>query len=402
VGQYFYCNVSGINAARPGYQTILIQPVPGIGLTWANASYDSTRGLISTAWTNTGSTFELAVAIPPNTTAQVWVPTTATSVNAITESGVPAASSPGVTYVGTSNSYAIFAVGSGNYLWSSPFSIAVPPSVIITTTNQTGTSTNSAYTPPWNVVTNGSLIAGQPPTTAVGNFSEEASGRNVNSLTAGGSLSLSQIPGNVGYTTSTNYVTCGNGSGAGSLLIYTLPNSATGYNLTNITVYGGWDDNGRDQQAYTVYYSTVAAPTNFTQLAIVNFNPSIPNTTPSATRVTLTSSSGLLATNVAALKFDFSSPASENGYCGYAAITVFGSVVPPPPASLNATVSAPNGFVINVGNLVAGRSYTLQSTTNLASSIWFTETNFIAAAMIAAITNSTTGYAEKFYRLVGY
>jgi hypothetical protein len=304
--------------------------------------------------------------------------------------------------VSTSNNYAIFAVGSGSYLWSAPFSIAVPPSVIITTTNQTGTGTNSAYTPPWSVLTNGSLIAGQPPTTAVGNFSEEVPGRNVNSLTAGGSLSLSQIPGTSGYTTSTNYVTCGNGNGAGSLLIYTLPNSGIGYNLTNITVYGGWDDNGRDQQAYTVYYSTVAAPTNFSQLAIVNFNPSIPNSTPSATQVSLTSSTGVLATNVAALKFDFTSPASENGFCGYAAITVFGSVVPPPPASLVAALLAPNSFGINVGNLVVGRNYTLQSTTNLASTTWFTETNFIASTMIAAITNSTTGCAEKFYRLVGY
>jgi len=51
---------------------------------------------------------------------------------------------------------------------------------------------------------------------------------------------------------------------------------------------------------------------------------------------------------------------------------------------------------------VVGRDYTLQSTTNLASSAWFTETNFIAATMLAAITNSTSGYAEKFYRLVGY
>ena len=120
-------------------------------------------------------------------------------------------------------------------------------------------------------------------------------------------------------------MTCGNGSGAGSLLIYSLTNSATGYDLTNIAVYGGWADNGRDQQAYTIYYSTVMAPTNFVSLSVVNFNPSIASGIQSATRVTLTESTGVLAKNVAAVKFDFTSPGSENGYCGYAAITLFGT-----------------------------------------------------------------------------
>jgi len=314
VGEYLYSAIGGINPASPGYKTIRIQPVPGTGLTWANTSYNSTRGLISTAWTNAGNTFNMAVEIPPNTTAQIYVPTT--NAAAITENGRPAASSPGVAYVGSSNNYAIYAVGSGKYMWSSPYLIPVVPGVIIATTNQTGGGSGTFH-PAWTVVTNGSLIAGRPPSTALGSFSKEATGRNVNSLTAGGDLGLTQIVGASGYpiTTSTNYVTCGNGSGAGSLLIYTLPDSDHGFDLTNITVYGGWADSGRDQQAYSVYYSTVTAPTNFISLAIVNFNPPIANNIQSATRAMLTSSAGVLATNVAAVKFDFTSPASENGYC---------------------------------------------------------------------------------------
>ena len=87
----------------------------------------------------------------------------------------------------------------------------------------------------------------------------------MNSLTAGGSLALTQIVGDPGYpiTTSTNYVTCGNGAGAGSVLIYALTNSPAGYDLTDVTVYGGWADNGRDQQAWTLSYATVMAPTDF-------------------------------------------------------------------------------------------------------------------------------------------
>src|SRR5262249_55722068 len=73
--------------------------------------------------------------------------------------------------------------------------------------------------------------------------------------------------------TGNNYVTCGNGCGAGSSIVYTMPASANGYSLTNITVYGGWSGNERDAQAYTVYYSTMAAPANFMLLGTVNYNP---------------------------------------------------------------------------------------------------------------------------------
>ena len=338
VGEYMYDAIGGINPASPGYATLRIQPVPGAGLTWANTSYNSTRGLISTAWTNTGSTFNLEVVIPPNTSAQIYVPTT--NATAITESGVPAVSSSGVTYLGHSNNYALYAVGSGHYVWSSPFGIPVPPSVIITTTNQSGSGTGS-FTPSWNMVTNGSLIAGAMPATATGDFNEEPylSTRGVSSLTAGGSLTITV--GTSPKTTSPNYVTCGNGGSpaAGSTLIYNLAGSASGYDLTNIVVYGGWGDNGRDQQAYTVYYSTVTAPATFIALAVVNFNPDIADNLPSATRVSLTYPTGVLASNVAALKFDFTNPGSENGYCGYAGITVLGtpsaSLTGPPTLAVN-------------------------------------------------------------------
>ena len=350
----------------------------------------------------TGSAINLDVVIPPNTTAQVYVPTT--NAAGITESGLPAVSSPGLIYVGTSNGCAIYNVGSGHYLWSSPFAISVAVNnVIITTTNQVG-SGSGTFTPAWTAVTNGSLIAGKLPSNASGNFSLEVSGRNVSSLTAGGGLGLTQIVGGTGYpiTTSTNYVTCGSGSGAGSLVLYSLTNSVTGYDLTNITVYGGWADNGRDQQAYTVYYSTVAAPTNFLLLTRVNFNPAIANNLQSATRVTITPATGPLASNVVAVKFDFSSPASENGFCGYAEITLFGKASAPPPATLSATpLAGATSFVMNVGGLSAGINYALQSTTNLGLPNWSTETNFIATQARVAFTNATTNYPQKYYRIFG-
>jgi alpha-L-rhamnosidase len=399
--EWFYRGILGIDLLEPGFKKIIVAPQVSGDLTSAQGYYDSIPGRIASSWQFTNKLVTLNVTIPANATAEIHVPTTNSS--AITESGVPAASSPGVTYLGVSNNAAIYAVGSGNYVFTSPFQIPVVRSVIVTTTNQTGSGSGTFY-PNWNVVTNGSLIAGQTPSTALGNFSEEISDRNVNALTAGGSLGITLVTGTSGVTTSTNYVTGGDGNGAGSTLIYPLPNSALGFDLTNITVYGGWADNGRDQQAYTVYYSTMMAPANFISLAVVNYNPAIANNIQSATKVVLTSSIGVLATNVAAVKFDFTSPGSENGYCGYAGITVFGtaSIAPAVPSALSARMVTSDKFVMNIGGLVVGRNYLLQTTTNLISAVWDTETNFVASSMAAAITNTTADFTQKFYRLVGY
>lgn len=194
----------------------------------------------------------------------------------------------------------------------------------VTTENQQGSVNTWPFTPSWAVNTNNSLIAGLTPTTALGNFSLELAGRDVNSLTLNTNLTIDIVQPST--STSANYVTCGNGGGAGSLIVYTLPTSANGYNLTNITVYGGWANQGRDQQAYTVLYSTVANPATFVYLTTVNYNPSVAANTPSANREIINDSlGGVIAANVAAVQFVFTTPQVENGYCGYAAITVGGA-----------------------------------------------------------------------------
>jgi hypothetical protein len=215
---------------------------------------------------------------------------------------------------------------------------------------QTGASPGSSFTPTWTLAAN-SLIAGQSPSATNGNFNTEPywGNRNVNSLTAGGSLTIAT--GGSPTTTSTNYVSCGTvASGAGQFVAYTLTGSATGYNLTNITVYGGWRDDGRDQQGYTVYYSTVAAPSTFISLASVYYNPTNAADVACATQMILTSTNGALATGVAAVKFDFTTPSTPNGWCGYAQIQVFGTPTGSPP-----TVSLPTclpGAQVSAGTVV--------------------------------------------------
>lgn len=238
-----------------------------------------------------------------------------------------------------------------------------PGALVITTTNQNGAV---PFTPTWTPATD-SLIAGLVPGTGSGNFSEEATGRNVNSLTAGGSLTITSIENSSdsGTTAGINYVTCGNDDGAGSTIVYTLPASTYGYNLTNITVDSGWQDNGRDAQAYTVSYSTISNPTIFTVLTSVNYNPSVAGGVASANQAVLNDSAGgLIATNVAAVQFDFTTPSSEHGYCGYGAITMEGTVatnlILPPIVITTSNQNSATSFVptwtIETNNLIAGHS----------------------------------------------
>jgi len=44
----------------------------------------------------------------------------------------------------------------------------------------------------------------------------------------------------------------------------------------------------------------------------------------------------------------------------------------------------------------------VQSTTNLAANLWFTETNFVTSQTAMAWTNSSAGNPQRFYRVVGY
>jgi hypothetical protein len=258
------------------------------------------------------------------------------------------------------------------------------------------------------VQTNRDLILRQAPSTASGNFNSwpaNVGTRNVNFLTDGGNLTINQVPGPDGNTVSTNYVTCGN-DGSGATVIYTLSSSIYGCTITNIIIYGGWQDNGRDQQAYTLYYSTASAPTNFLYFATVNYTPSLPGSTPSATRVMIapTTAGGVLLSNAAAIKFDFTSPPSENGDCGYAQIAVVGVQNPPPaqaPKIELARVLEGNVIIAGTGG-TPNSTYTWLFTTNLTPPIlWVTNSTGILNSA-GAFSNSlpiNPSAPEGFFKL---
>ncbi len=261
------------------------------------------------------------------------------------------------------------------------FVSSVSAQVTVTTANQTGTANTWPFTPTgsaWNVDQAHSLINGLVPSTVVGSFNLEsqAGNRNVNSLTVNTNLTLNKVGPNGNQTTSTNYCTYGDGSGAGSLLVYTLPANANGYNITNISFYGGWADNGRDEQAYTVFYSTVANPTSFNFLAQANYNPSIPANTASAVKtIVSTPAGGVIANNVAAIEFVLNWPGvggpNGNDYVGVAAITVGGT--------------AASGVVAPVVSI----TYSNQSGASPFTPTWTAETPDLILGLAPSTANGT-------------
>lgn len=237
---------------------------------------------------------------------------------------------------------------------------SAPAQLTVTGANQLGAV---PLTPTWSAAS-GSLISGLAPTAANGNFGE-FNGANVNNLTQPG-IALT-IHANVSPAI-TNQEVCGDDGTAGSLLVYTLPSTAYGYNLTNITVYGGWQDAGRDAQDYTVLYSTVANPGSFTVLTAVSYIPANPLATGDATRVVINDAAGgAIAKNVAALMINFTTPDGgnrENGAAGYTAINVQGilatNLIVPPILITTANQNSGSSFTptwpIESDSLIAGQT----------------------------------------------
>ncbi|NJB35050.1 family 78 glycoside hydrolase catalytic domain [Croceivirga sp. JEA036] len=69
VGEWMYERIAGIKPLEPGYKKIRIAPIPGGGLTSAEATYDSPYGEIKSTWKIEGDTFYHDATVPPNTTA---------------------------------------------------------------------------------------------------------------------------------------------------------------------------------------------------------------------------------------------------------------------------------------------------------------------------------------------
>src|SRR5690554_1981885 len=112
---WFYEYLAGIQSREGsiGFREIHMQPYVADGLDYVTASHHSVQGLIKSAWTKEGNTFEWDITIPGNSTALVYIP--ANERKQITESGDNISKARGVKYVRQENEFFVYEVGSGDY-----------------------------------------------------------------------------------------------------------------------------------------------------------------------------------------------------------------------------------------------------------------------------------------------
>ncbi|MFD0855098.1 alpha-L-rhamnosidase C-terminal domain-containing protein, partial [Actinomadura adrarensis] len=100
VADWLHRTVAGLSPAEPGYRRLRMAPRPGDGLTHAAARLRTPYGIASCSWTLDGERLSVEVTVPPNTAAEISLPS------------------------GTELS-----VGSGRHQWEVPFSAStgLPP-----------------------------------------------------------------------------------------------------------------------------------------------------------------------------------------------------------------------------------------------------------------------------------
>jgi hypothetical protein len=129
IQEWFQNSILGIRQSSDsvGFKRLLLRPEPIGNLTFASGHYDSIYGRIVSHWQIKNGSFYWKVTVPPNTTAEVHIPTTDTEK--VTENRHPTVQAQGVSFLRTepsrepknSKKYAVFKVGSGVYEFQAPF-----------------------------------------------------------------------------------------------------------------------------------------------------------------------------------------------------------------------------------------------------------------------------------------
>jgi hypothetical protein len=123
ITEWLYGDLAGLapDPAFPGFERVRIRPQPVTGIEWARAAHASPRGRIAVQWRRDKGAFALDVDLPPNTSAEVWMP--AAEAGSVREGGRPIGRAPGVRFLRQDGGRAVFAVDSGRYAFSSPLEV---------------------------------------------------------------------------------------------------------------------------------------------------------------------------------------------------------------------------------------------------------------------------------------
>ncbi|MET8151504.1 family 78 glycoside hydrolase catalytic domain [Actinoplanes sp. NPDC049668] len=111
IEEWFHARLAGIRAAdgATAYRELVIQPRIVGDLTSVRGSYATPQGLARTEWTRADGRLRLAVTIPPNTTAEIWVPTT---------DGAVTRTPHRARFLRTDGAHAVYRAPSGSYTFT--------------------------------------------------------------------------------------------------------------------------------------------------------------------------------------------------------------------------------------------------------------------------------------------
>lgn len=116
VGNWFTEGIAGIRPDQPGYKRFLVHPAPVGDIIWARASHESPYGWIRSEWHLKNGVFQLDLQVPPNTSAQVSLPTR--DAGSVRENGRAPEKSPGVHFLRREKDRALFECESGRYTFT--------------------------------------------------------------------------------------------------------------------------------------------------------------------------------------------------------------------------------------------------------------------------------------------
>ena len=115
--EWFYSGVGGIRQipSSSSYENILIEPEIVGDITWADVTYNSIHGEITSSWKKEENIFTLKVKIPVSCHAIVALPHADSGM--ITENEIPISDSGNIEIISSSNGKTMCRISSGEYLF---------------------------------------------------------------------------------------------------------------------------------------------------------------------------------------------------------------------------------------------------------------------------------------------
>jgi alpha-L-rhamnosidase len=108
-----FSRFGGVQPVEAGYRRFIVKPAVIDSLEWVRVRIETVRGRVQSKWQRQGKILTLEVEVPVGAEAEVHVPSA--GAGDVFESGVPAATAPGVKYLGTHSHAEVYRVGNGVY-----------------------------------------------------------------------------------------------------------------------------------------------------------------------------------------------------------------------------------------------------------------------------------------------